>query len=384
MTDHEFTENLYFNYLNYKQKEFSQRKIKHQLVLELLNKIDTRIFHISSIGHSVENRELKLITFGKGRKKVLMWSQMHGDESTATMALFDFIKFLGAYDHFNDFRKKISEEITLYMLPMVNPDGAEMFERRNSHFIDLNRDVVNPQSPEARILKEFLINSKADFAFNLHDQDPIYSAGSCNKTAAISFLAPPYDNNRSINKTRKNAMKLISKLAFNINNFIPGHIGKYTDEFEPRAFGDFCQSLGTSTILIESGWWPNDPEKQFIRKINLILFASALKSIAENSYKKEKTDIYDALPFNMETLYDVVIRKIKISKNDIHSIVDLSLTRTENNNYIVEDIGDLSNCYGYNEFNSEEVKIDIPDKEIKPGITVMLSIYNKKGDRLLT
>jgi hypothetical protein len=43
---------------------------------------------------------------GNGKKKVLLWTQMHGDEPTATMASFDMFNFLeGKNDGFDSFRK---------------------------------------------------------------------------------------------------------------------------------------------------------------------------------------------------------------------------------------------------------------------------------------
>src|SRR5690606_11304713 len=41
------------------------------------------------VGRSAEGRPLYLVRFGSGPTTVLLWSQMHGDESTATMALAD-------------------------------------------------------------------------------------------------------------------------------------------------------------------------------------------------------------------------------------------------------------------------------------------------------
>ncbi len=129
---------------------------------------------------------------------------------------------------------------------------------------------------------------KADFGFNLHDQSTRYSVGKTFKPATISFLAPPFDEKRKMNAVRKNAAKLISKLYKTLSVYIPGHIAKYSDEYEPRAFGDLSQKFGTSTILIESGGWKNDPEKQFIRKLNFISLFSSFKSIAEKSYIRMK------------------------------------------------------------------------------------------------
>ncbi len=44
---------------------------------------------VSEMGRSGANREIFQMEFGRGPLKVFMWSQMHGDEPTATSALVD-------------------------------------------------------------------------------------------------------------------------------------------------------------------------------------------------------------------------------------------------------------------------------------------------------
>lgn len=57
-------------------------------------------FRIDEIGRSVEDRPLRHVRWGTGKTSVLLWSQMHGDESTASMALADLFRFLGEHaDH---------------------------------------------------------------------------------------------------------------------------------------------------------------------------------------------------------------------------------------------------------------------------------------------
>ena len=45
------------------------------------------------VGTSAEGREIRQLTFGSGPTTVLLWSQMHGNESTASMALVDIVRF---------------------------------------------------------------------------------------------------------------------------------------------------------------------------------------------------------------------------------------------------------------------------------------------------
>ncbi|KAB2843313.1 MAG: peptidase M14, partial [Melioribacteraceae bacterium] len=185
---------FYDYYENYKELLINCRRFTHKDLLSLIKKIKTNPkFEIASVGKSLENRDIFLIKIGTGETKVLSWSQMHGDESTATMALFDLFNFFSADDKFNNFRNELLEKTTLYFIPMLNPDGAEKFERTNALNIDLNRDALRLQFPESQTLKLMRDEIKPEFGFNLHDQNTRYSAGNSFKTATISMLAPPFN-----------------------------------------------------------------------------------------------------------------------------------------------------------------------------------------------
>lgn len=370
-----FASELYNTYENYKEKSLTNRRIKNKDIIPLIQSLrDYPNFTVKKIGESFQKREINLIKFGNGKVKVFLWSQMHGDESTATMALFDLFNFLKSNDEtFKNYREKFLNELQIYFLPMVNPDGAEIFQRRNILQIDLNRDAAKMVSPESRILMNTFDSLKADFGFNLHDQSTKYSVGKSFKSATISFLAPAFNYEKDTNQTRGNAIKLISELYTLLNQFIPGHIARYKDDYEPRAFGDTFQKLGTSTILIESGGWKDDKEKQFIRKINYIALLTALNSIADKNYNNYNSDIYNSIPFNEEAMFDVLIKNVLIrkeqssEKNFYEYKVDIGINFSEINlnnatqYYLrsnIEDIGDLSTYSGYCEFNFEGYTIE--------------------------
>ena len=358
--DFEFAAGLYYNYFKYKENLFTTRRVKHSDISKLIDRLDDNIFNVWKQGKSYSGRDINLITAGKGEKKIFLWSQMHGDEPTATMALFDIFNFLSGRDGFDSVREKIFNNASLYFLPMVNPDGAEEFKRGNYLDIDINRDAIRLQSPEGKILRDTFDIIKADFGFNLHDQNIRYTAGDSHKTATISFLAPLFDKIGSVDITRGNAIKIISGLTRIITNYIPGHIAKFEEEYEPRSFGDTFQGLGTSTILIESGGWKDDKEKQFIRKLNFILLLSAINSIIDNDYNNETYELYNNLPLNKEVLYDLILRNLKIKKESKVSLIDIGINNNENfdeksgNIKIIsslEEVGDLSNFFGNEEYN---------------------------------
>lgn len=356
-------EALYTEHERYREPTIQHRRFKHSEILPLIEKLKNNpLFDVTTIGHSFEGREIFQLKIGRGDTKVLLWSQMHGDEPTATMALFDIFNFFSQQDELDYLRKQILENLTIYFIPMLNPDGAEIYQRRNAQELDVNRDALRLESPEAKILKSARERINPDFGFNLHDQNTRYTAGKTSKPATISFLAPPFDRKKSVNKVRKNAMQLIVHLNEVLQNFIPGQVAKYSDEFEPRAFGDNFQKWGTSTILVESGGYPKDSEKQYIRKLNFMLLLTALAGISEEAYHEAETEKYYQIPENELYLYDLIIRNVTMKEGEKTFQGDIGINRAEINdqsfkNYFysstIEEIGDMSVFYGYEEFNAK-------------------------------
>jgi len=363
---------LYHSYENFKEQSLTNRRFKHSNIVPLIERLKNKEnFKVDKVGKSVEGRDIYSISIGSGKIKVFLWSQMHGDESTATAALFDMFNFFSADNTFAEFKKYILSHLSIYIIPMVNPDGAEQFQRRNIVEIDLNRDVLRQQTPEAKILKEVFDSLKADFGFNLHDQGRDYSAGNSINPASISFLAPSPDHEKSLTPPREKAMKLIGNLVTMLNEFIPGHIAKYSDDYEPRAFGDNFTKWGTGVVLLESGGWRGDREKQFLRKINYITVLSALNSIAGGSYLNTALDIYESIPQNEKFMMDLILRNLKVIRDKDEYIVDIGINYDEINLngakdfYLkaeIEDVGDLSVFAGYEE-------LDLSGFTIEPGKT---------------
>ncbi|MCP5062897.1 MAG: peptidase M14 [Ignavibacteriae bacterium] len=375
------SQQFYDSYQNYKCKNLNEKRIKHKDIMQRINALKkVKNFKIARVGKSVEGKDIHLISIGTGKTDVLLWSQMHGDESTATMALFDVFNFLSVSDDFDKFRKKILSKLTLHFIPMLNPDGADKFTRRNSLNIDLNRDALRLQFPESKILKGIRDSLKPKFGFNLHDQNIRYSAGNSYRSATISFLAPAFNYEKDINEVRGNTMKLIVKIYNELSKFIPGHMAKYNDDFEPRAFGDNFIKWGTSSVLIESGGWKNDLEKQFIRKLNYLALLAGFHSIANSTYKSATIKQYNKIPNNDNLLFDVLFRNLTYKSKNKKYKVDLGINRHEritsdfSEDYFestIDDWGDLSIFYGYDDFdlNGYEVQMskvfDLKNKELK-------------------
>jgi hypothetical protein len=396
----ELLSTLLTNYHVFKEKRINDRFFKHDLIIDLLKSLNHN-FSIEEVGHSTLGRSINLVKWGKGPKKVFLWSQMHGDEATATMALFDLINLLELNGEFKEINELLNKKCTLYILPMLNPDGAESFTRRNAMEIDINRDFHKQQSPEARILRQLRDRINPEFGFNLHDQSTLWSVADSGNPATISLLAPAYDQQLSINSVREKAMQVISLMNKGIKNDISGHIARFDDEYEPRAFGDNFQAAGTSTILIEAGGFKNDPEKQFIRKIYLKSMLSGLISIANESYKSEELESYFSIPENKKSHFQLILKNCKLQRNGISYLADIGLIAQEkinpnlksvSYNYLLGDLGDLTGFYAYQELNCEsykiteikELRIDEPaDIIVQDANNIILTIENGRLTNLI-
>ncbi|MBC8152896.1 MAG: peptidase M14 [Bacteroidetes bacterium] len=350
------------------ERELTHRRFKHKDIVPLIDTLRTNpLFSVSQLGESVEKRPIFQVKAGNGPIPVLLWSQMHGDEATATMALFDIFNFLKASnDGFDSLRHTLLTKTTLYFVPMLNPDGAERFQRRNALDIDLNRDALRLQSPESVLLKRLQQTLKPFVGFNLHDQNPRYSVGRTGQQATLSFLATAYDKGRHINDVRKRSMQLIVGMNRALQPIIPGRIGRYDDEFEPRAFGDNIQKWGTTLVLIESGGYPDDTEKQYIRKLNVVAILTALKAIVDGSYAQEDIADYQAIPENGRPFFDLLIRNAQIMRNGKSYKVDIGINRYEVTNKTtahfsyrseIEDLGDLSTFHGVEELDATGLRL---------------------------
>lgn len=347
------------SYTSFAEKALTNRFFKHQNLLPLINHLPSE-FKVAILGNSVKGNSIQAVKWGNGQTKVMLWSQMHGDEATGTMALFDLFNFL-QQDH--EAVKLLSENCELLMIPMVNPDGAAVFTRRNAQQIDINRDFLQTVTPEAKILKQARNDFDPDFGFNLHDQTTLWSVDGTLKPATLSYLAPAYDKALSVNQTRKNAMLVIADMFKELNALLPQHIALFDDEYEPRAFGDNFQRAGTSTILIEAGGYLNDPEKQQIRKYYFASILSGLISIANRNYEKQNTANYFAIPPNNKQIFHILIHNlvlhgIKVSVGINYEECPNQDGMTTCKSYSIQDIGDLSFCDAYEVYHAENCELN--------------------------
>lgn len=377
----------------YRDNVFTNRFINHAGLQAKINRLKADgIFKVEQIGLSAQARAIHCLSTGKGKIGVLLWSQMHGDEPTATLAMLDLFNFFSTSDGHNGIRQQILNNCTLHFIPMLNPDGAEAYTRRNVQGIDINRDFLAQQSPEAQVLKQMQQRINPAFGFNLHDQGSLWSVTGSKKPAPISLLAPPADERGTITPSRLKAIQVVTAIHNFLQPQIPGQIGRWDDTFESRSFGDNFQRLGMATILIESGGYAGDSERQFIRKLNFDAILFALQQIASDDYQDQDTAGYYLIPQNNKEIFHILIGNCRLQTRAGIIAADIGLNYTEQFDllkqtstlvYTVADIGDLSTWGAYQYIDAAEALItqplaidDLANFSLKPATNTAICFEN--------
>lgn len=309
---------------------------------------------ITVIGSSVEARPIYSLKFGNGPIKILLWSQMHGNESTTTKALFDCFNL---FETGNEISKQILNACTLLIIPILNPDGAERYTRLNANGIDLNRDAQDLSQPESRVLIKVYNEFKPVYCFNLHGQRTIFGAGMSGVSATLSFLSPAQDEKRSLTVNRKVAMAIISEITDLLKTELPNGIGRYDDDFNLNCVGDTFQNFGVPTLLYEAGHYPNDYNREEVRRYVFIAILKGLHVISKG-IEHSIYDRYFDIPENSKCFYDIIIRNAKILDSD-EELVDIAIQYQEVLKAgqieflpIVKEISNLDEFFGHKEIDA--------------------------------
>ncbi|CAN1539098.1 M14-like domain containing protein [Flavobacteriaceae bacterium] len=340
-----------------KEKSIQGRYITLNNIEPILNR-EFITNDVNIIGKSVLEKPIYSYKKGHGKTKIYLWSQMHGNESTTTKALFDFINLLNSE---TDLAKDLLNSFTFYCIPMLNPDGAEAYTRVNANNIDLNRDSQNLTQPESKILRAIFEDFKPDYCFNLHDQRTIFGVANTGKPATVSFLAPSYNEEREINPSRLKAINLIAGINDVLQNYIPGQVGRFDDSFNINCIGDTFQNLGVPTILFEAGHFQGDYEREETRKFVFMALLTSFVILNENDVVSNITDKYLNIPQNNVVFFDFMYKNVKINYDGIEIITNFVAQYKEElinselffNAYIVE-VGDLKEYYGHYEYDAKE------------------------------
>ena len=109
------------------------------------------------IGKSPQNRPFECLRIGQDKseaKIMIVIGRLHPPEVTGQFALPAFVESL-CMD--SELARKFRKEYTVYVVPMMNPDGVDHGHwRHNAGGIDLNRDWSDFNQPETQFVRDFL------------------------------------------------------------------------------------------------------------------------------------------------------------------------------------------------------------------------------------
>lgn len=141
------------------------------------------VVKVKIIGKSVRGRPIRAWQLGNpdARRTVVVLAAMHGDELAPRRILWSLRN-----------GRKV-RRINLWLVPVVNPDGARGHRRKNAHGVDLNRNYPvrwkdldgpyesgpHPRSePETRILMRFLKRKNPRYVVSFHQ--PLHGVDTSN------------------------------------------------------------------------------------------------------------------------------------------------------------------------------------------------------------
>jgi hypothetical protein len=360
------------NGMDYKQwykahfeSKLKGRYITLERVMPVLKSYEDFI-EISTAGYSELGREIPLIKIGNGEHIVLAWSQMHGNESTTTKALFDFLKFIGQENFFQNEIKQFLDQYSFYILPILNPDGADLYSRENANKVDLNRDAQNLSQSESLTLRAVFNKVQPNLCLNLHDQRSIYGLDT-GLAATVSFLAPSANKDRGLTPAREVAMSHIVRLDKMLQKLLPGQIGRYDDSFNANCVGDTFQMAGVPTILFEAGHDKEDYNRDGTRSLIFYAFLE-LFHFSDEQKTLEDFNHYFNIPQNRLNYNDVILRRVLVKGYD--KLVDITIQYSEELvkgkvlfKAIIDNIGPCDMRYGHREVDLDGSSLLINSQE---------------------
>jgi hypothetical protein len=143
----------------------------HAEVLDYLDSLarESDRVRIETIGRSQNGLPMPLVVLAAGarvdpaRPTVLILGQQHGNEPAGGESALVIAQQLGGP------RRDLLDHINVLIVPRSNPDGAERFARVTAGGIDVNRDHLLLQTPEARAIAAAVLRYRPQVTLDLHE-----------------------------------------------------------------------------------------------------------------------------------------------------------------------------------------------------------------------
>jgi hypothetical protein len=197
-----------------------------------------------TLGNTPGKRPFDVLQIGnpEAKKVLVLLGRQHPPEVTGSMALHFFAEELLEDNAIsNAFRK----EFTVFMFPLINPDGVDMGHwRHNANGVDLNRDWGAFNQPETQHIKRFFENLKNE------KQSKIYAMVDFHSTwEDIFYLLPKKQKGNAPNLFQT----VIEEMQTKIEDFNPNISYRPKDEPRINSMTYFYDTYNATSMVFEIG-----------------------------------------------------------------------------------------------------------------------------------
>jgi hypothetical protein len=172
---------------------------------------DSILIESFSIGSSVNGLPIEVTQLGNGQYEVVIIGGMHAGFAPASVDVANKV-----VDYFRNFPSTLPDDISLYVIPIANPDSAAggietIGGRLNGNGVDINRNwgcnwtrdatwrdkpISSGTSafsePETRILRDFIITLSPHVTILFEAKGKMIAPGTCGNTSQVERLARIY------------------------------------------------------------------------------------------------------------------------------------------------------------------------------------------------
>ena len=219
------------------------------------NSDGSRRMQLSSIGTSVKGRSIWMVTLHDASpanepqmgepKKLLYLCRQHGHEPASTEGAMAFLTELVHAAPDSPLAETL-KHVTVYVVPMANPDGAEAFLRHNAHNVDLNRDWIRRTQPETQAWYRTIMKLRPDMMTDQHELYPDDTRGDFTETAG-----PGSGASSALIATCDGTQAVVQAWMGGLGSTTTSHL--ITDHHPARLAHRYgCVVAGVPTILFET------------------------------------------------------------------------------------------------------------------------------------
>ncbi|GAB2800008.1 hypothetical protein GCM10027040_29410 [Halomonas shantousis] len=229
--------------------------------LQRLNE-DYDTLNLEQVGSSIGGNPLYTAVVGNGPQTLMLVTQQHGGEPLGTEAALQLLEYL-AGDSAE--AQALRDEVTLVVMPRVNPDGFARWQeqaaggqdildpRLNEAEVDLNRtydpeaDYSEVQAPESDAVKQVIARYQPDLMVDYHNQNNYRNDDGSLDTTSVLWAT----NEDASTEVMEAGMRAAVAISSALEDYEHDQLTIYPGSDNPAIGRNGLGIEGTPTLLIE-------------------------------------------------------------------------------------------------------------------------------------